>query len=74
MASSRRNIEVRDKEEIKKRIRMLNKRKKEWLEQEQKRRPEAKISCSFISQNLDDLWRDYDIVDLKSFERIAPYL
>tara|TARA_R100000664_G_scaffold9791_3_gene16329 strand:- start:912 stop:1136 length:225 start_codon:yes stop_codon:yes gene_type:complete len=74
MASSRKNIEVRDGEEIKKRIREINKQKHKWLAQEQRRRPEAKITCSLITLNLDDLWRDHDVVDLKSFERIAPYL
>ena len=74
MASSRKNIEVRDGEEIKKRIREINKQKHKWLAQEQRRRPKAKITCSLITLNLDDLWRDHDVVDLKSFERIAPYL
>ena len=70
----RRGIEVRDGKEIIARIREINDMKRKWLTQEQRRRPEAKITCSLIPLNLDDLWRDHDVVDLESFERIAPYL
>ena len=70
----RRGIQARDGEKIKERIREINKQKHKWLAQEQRRRPEAKITCSFIPLNLDDLWRDHDVVDLESFERIAPHL
>ena len=54
----RRGIEVRDGKEIIARIREINDMKRKWLTQEQRRRPEAKITCSFIPLNLDDLWRD----------------
>tara|TARA_R100001463_G_scaffold27709_4_gene64094 strand:- start:5005 stop:5253 length:249 start_codon:yes stop_codon:yes gene_type:complete len=70
----RRGIEVRDGEAIKARINEINNLKRKWLAQEQRRRPEAMISCTLISLNLDDLWRDHDVVDLESFERVAPYL
>ena len=70
----RSGIEVRDAEAIKARINEINNLKRKWLAQQQRRRPEAKITCSLITLNLDDLWRDHGVVDLKSFERIAPYL
>ena len=70
----RRGIEVRDAEAIKARINEINNLKRKWLAKERRRRPEAKISCTLISLNLDDLWRDHDVVDLESFERVALYL
>ena len=70
----RSGIEVRDAEAIKARINEINNLKRKWLAKEQRRRPEAKISCTLISLNLDDLWRDHDVVDLESFERVALYL
>ena len=70
----RNNIEIKDAEAIKARINEINDGRRKWLAEQKHRRYEAKISCSLITLNLDDLWREHGVRDLESFERVANFL
>ena len=74
----RRGIEVRDQEAIKARIIEINKQREAWWRKERKRHMlsgrKCKLTQSYITHNLDDLWRDYGVCDLESFERVAKFL
>tara|TARA_R110001632_G_scaffold18098_5_gene56458 strand:+ start:963 stop:1223 length:261 start_codon:yes stop_codon:yes gene_type:complete len=73
-----RGIKVEDQPAIKKRIFEINKKREAWKRKEYNRIRDsgrkAKISISFITHNMDDLWRNHGITDLESFERLCHYI
>ena len=73
-----RGIKVEDQAAIKKRIIEINKKREAWKRKEYHRilasGRKAKISISFITHNMDDLWRNHGITDLESFERVCKFL
>ena len=74
----RSGIEVKDAEKIRERIIEINKQREAFLRKERKRHRisgrQCKITQSYITHNLDDLWRDHGIYDLESFERKVNFL
>jgi len=74
----RSGIEVKDAEKIRERIFEINKQRERELKkfnyQLQVTGRNASMSQSYITHNLDDLWRDHGVCDLESFERICHFL
>ena len=74
----RSGIEVKDAEKIRERIFEINKQREAWWRKERKRHQlsgrKCKLSQSYITHNLDDLWRDHGVCDLESFERVCQFL
>lgn len=74
----RSGIEVKDAEKIRERIFEINEERTKELRRMRDRAKWAgrkiKIEQSYITHNLDDLWRDHGVCDLESFERICHFL
>lgn len=74
----RSGIGVKDAEKIRERIFEINKQREAWWRKERKRHQlsgrKCKLDQSYITHNLDDLWRDHGVCDLESFERICHFL
>ena len=74
----RSGIKVKDAEKIRERIIEINKEREAWWRKERKRHQlsgrKCHLSQSYITHNLDDLWRDHNVCDLESFERVANFL
>lgn len=74
----RSGIEVKDAEKIRERIFEINKQREAWWRKERKRHQlsgrKCKLDQSYITHNLDDLWREHGVCDLESFERICHFL
>ncbi len=69
---------MKDAEKIRERILEINKQRERELKkfnyQLQVTGRNALMSQSYITHNLDDLWRDHGVCDLESFERVCHFL